>query len=264
MAKRKGSDFAASPPTAVITSLDTVSTCSPITSGLTPLTASSLFTSPQTSPTVHQTEEEEAWEESKDLMAKLIEHFDGPDADDDAALVKESMLLVENLKIGSQRNAEEAASVKHHIQRQIKEEEDACRREGEDLAKQNCHIAALEEEIRNLKIINDEVDQQKKESEQRTERYRAEASVEVEKIDEVEAAKIKEVPRMKKQLSLYAAMTNIKWHYEKENVMAGEVAVLSQGICRRFEIDPMEHSEFDVANAVWSLMDGKSSAVVSC
>ena len=38
-------------------------------------------------------------------------------------------------------------------------------------------------------------------------------------------------------------------------------AVPSKGVCRQFEIDSNEHDEFDVANELWSLMEGKQPAL---
>ena len=38
-------------------------------------------------------------------------------------------------------------------------------------------------------------------------------------------------------------------------------AVPSKGVCRQFEIDSNEHGEFDVANELWALMEGKQPAL---
>lgn len=85
---------------------------------------------------------------------------------------------------------------------------------------------------------------------------------EMEQMDEVEAERMRHVPKLKEQISLMATTTGIKWDYEQEEVLAGHIAIPSiQGYCR-FSIDPKMHTKFEIANYLWSVMEGVTNPVL--
>lgn len=59
------------------------------------------------------------------------------------------------------------------------------------------------------------------------------------------------------QLSLYAHISKITWHFDKQDRVAGTVSSGPGGDLRKFELDPQELGEFDIVNALWDMMGGK-------
>jgi chromosome segregation ATPase len=60
-------------------------------------------------------------------------------------------------------------------------------------------------------------------------------------------------PKTKSMLGFYAMLSHIKWDYESENV-AGFVSHPDKPM-REFDIDPSKHSDFDVTNHLWNLIE---------
>ncbi|GLD96397.1 hypothetical protein PINS_up005080 [Pythium insidiosum] len=63
-----------------------------------------------------------------------------------------------------------------------------------------------------------------------------------------------EVDRAKHFMSLYAAVTGIKWDFSGDSI-AGEIHVPSTQNIVPFEIDPANSNEFETANALWTKID---------
>lgn len=59
------------------------------------------------------------------------------------------------------------------------------------------------------------------------------------------------------QLSLYAHISRITWHFDKEDMVAGTVSNPETGDIRKFELEPQEMGDFAVVNALWDMMDGR-------
>jgi hypothetical protein len=88
---------------------------------------------------------------------------------------------------------------------------------------------------------------------------------ELEEIDMVEAERMKHVPKLKEQISLYATTTGIKWDYDQEEeVLAGQIAMPSLESMCRFSIDPKMHTKFEVANYLWAAMEGDKNPALKC
>lgn len=66
-------------------------------------------------------------------------------------------------------------------------------------------------------------------------------------------SKIK-ISRLRQQLSLYSNVTGIKWDYEKENMLAGQIKINSKQMIKYFEIDPSDKSHYEIANELWNLI----------
>mmetsp|Transcript_75608 Transcript_75608/g.182731 ORF Transcript_75608/g.182731 Transcript_75608/m.182731 type:complete len:194 (+) Transcript_75608:192-773(+) len=72
-----------------------------------------------------------------------------------------------------------------------------------------------------------------------------------EKLAEVDAEASEDIPRIRYAISLYANVTNIRWDFEREDVLAGYIAP-PNGMPKPFEIGHM--SDFEVASRLWELM----------
>lgn len=54
------------------------------------------------------------------------------------------------------------------------------------------------------------------------------------------------------QLSLYAHVSKITWHFDRPNRVAGTVSTPSQ-LCP-FDFDPAATPDFDIVNQLWEMM----------
>jgi hypothetical protein len=78
---------------------------------------------------------------------------------------------------------------------------------------------------------------------------------------------VKQLPKIQNELTLYVAMTNIKWNYTtdgtKKMVLGGEVSYMEKGVLRKFEIDIEElldcekdGGEVVIADRLWEIIEG--------
>jgi len=73
-----------------------------------------------------------------------------------------------------------------------------------------------------------------------------------------------DIARVKHAISLYANVTSIKFDYgnvEGEGVLSGTVSVPETATVERFRFDRGMQSEFDVANGLWGVMEGRRVGV---
>jgi len=61
-------------------------------------------------------------------------------------------------------------------------------------------------------------------------------------------------PNKRHQLSLYAHISKMSWHFEKESTVAGIVSDPKTGDIRQFEFNPRTLSHFDIVNRLWDLV----------
>mmetsp|Transcript_39843 Transcript_39843/g.84962 ORF Transcript_39843/g.84962 Transcript_39843/m.84962 type:complete len:227 (-) Transcript_39843:118-798(-) len=63
-----------------------------------------------------------------------------------------------------------------------------------------------------------------------------------------------EVPRARHTISLYANISSIRWDYSSDMIKGFITSVQGKGI-KAFELDPTQHSSFNITNNLWELMD---------
>ena len=74
-----------------------------------------------------------------------------------------------------------------------------------------------------------------------------------------------DIARVKHAISLYANVTSIKFDYsgdeatENPTVLSGTVSVPETATVERFHYDRERVSDFDIANGLWNIMDGKGA-----
>eukprot|EP00963_Diacronema_lutheri_P006946 scaffold622_cov335-Pavlova_lutheri.AAC.14 len=78
-------------------------------------------------------------------------------------------------------------------------------------------------------------------------------SVHVQKRKVEELAR-REIPRTKHELSLYAHVSKIAWHYEHGNRIQGLASDPAKGDAHTFDFDPVNFSKYEIANKLWDLM----------
>mmetsp|Transcript_14869 Transcript_14869/g.22874 ORF Transcript_14869/g.22874 Transcript_14869/m.22874 type:complete len:217 (-) Transcript_14869:223-873(-) len=155
-----------------------------------------------------------------------------------------------------QRSADE---VKTSLKNQISKARLACNEELSELSRLNEKIDLMEKEAEQIRNATADLREDEIKLQQHIQSHQNEASQYQVELNNEEIEMMKQVPKIKSQISLYAKTTGIKWDYS-EQVLAGQVAIPSVGVVSRFSIDPRKHDSFHVANYLWSSMEGNIEA----
>ncbi len=233
--KRKGEEFASTPPLSVVVpENDNEETSDSISS----------FTLPTS----------KTWEATHDAMKQLMDRYNSNDKK--IALINETNNSIEMTEEKEAEIRREADAINGQIQNKIEECSNHFSQEEQNLAQMRKHSDDLEQEVNES---HDNVNMAKEEERQlkrQIEHYVEQANERVEQIDEVEIKKKEEVYRLRTQISLHAHVTGIKWDYDDDiESMAGEIDIPSKQVQKRFEIDRENRSSFDVVNQVWTMME---------
>jgi ABC-type transporter Mla subunit MlaD len=191
---------------------------------------------------------------------------------------------------------EQARGIQSQLHDQIDQAKDACQHESDVLSNLSSRLDSMKKKRESLICEMEDLDSMQLNLQRRIALHQEEASQEIESIDQVEEERKRQVPRLKTQISLYAATTLIKWDFSSQDALSGQVVrnmqlklasgvleedpkvfiynVLMIYLCiylslslsiqaipmqhglKTFSIDPRDHSPFEVANKLWSLMEG--------
>ena len=285
MAKRKGSEYAAAPPTAVV--------------------------APSRSATSFAAGQAAGWDSTRRIIQDLIAEYEASDA---AGAAGRCLSLGKELEGRKGETVEAADAAGEELRRQLREASLAASAAAGDLEAHSAHLAGLEGEAAELRRRSDLLAARTREAEARAASHRAEAEARAGEAGAVRARRMEEVPKIQMQIALYAKVLGIKWDYDGSvgGKLKGEVvswrrveaaaaaaampqgwrsrwakwpttasagarpsprllflsflpsppltpsqAVPSKNMCRQFELDGDEHDEFEVANEIWNLMAGK-------
>ncbi len=240
--KRKGEDYATSPSASVVLA----SPLNQIKCTDTPSPFSVLSPFSQTPP--------RTWEETCDAADKILLQFDGPKATNDMITLKENKKIIDGFENDVDVLQTKSNRLKEEIQFRINDCLEKYNKKIDSIRLQRELIEELRNEIDSIKSITHESIEKERELKIKIDQYKDQASQEIEEIDEVEEEKKAEVSRLQEHVSLLAVVSGIKWDYECVESIAGEVEVPSKGKHVRFEIDPDEHSPYEITNLLWDLI----------
>jgi len=164
------------------------------------------------------------WKDSVEIMDELLQHYN--EHPDSTAQLEKCIGVIESVQKRKNKLIEEASSLKNKIQFKIEEQKEALKLDQEDLNEQERHLFKLQNEIANIHKKNEIIVDRMLQVRNKTFEYKKEASQEIEIIDKVEADRVREVPSLKHKISLYANITGIRWDFENEETLKGEVVSL--------------------------------------
>jgi len=192
----------------------------------------------------------------KETRAALDEFVNNVSVSQTVDLITRSDEIVRYLKTKAPQEVVLCAeAVQNRLRTSIAEERRMYESENAGASKIQKEVDQLLEELQVCHDSKEALMKRKAETMIKIEHYKAEAAEELEEYDEMEAAMMQQVPRMKKGIALYARSTGIKWNYENLDVLAGEVRDSAKKVVRRFEFDPSEMDEFEIANRIWDATD---------
>ena len=198
------------------------------------------------------------WDETRDTVDKILLQFEGPNASNDIAILKENSSILENLRDNVDNLKLKSNEIKDQIEIQTKIASQQLEDEAESLRLQQERLDSIQKEVDKVQSDTKELTRKEKELKIKIDQYKDQASQEVENIDEVEEEKKAEVYRLQQHISLLALVSGIKWDYDRVDSIAGEVEIPSKGKHVRFEIDREEHSDFEIANMLWNKIGAES------
>jgi len=133
------------------------------------------------------------------------------------------------------------------------------KRRDEELFELSCNndkFSSLQTEVKTQRETNDILNSQNKDIEENIRKYQDESAQTIELLDDLEDRKKKEVPRLKRQVSIHAVATGIRWDYDRVDALVGELEVPNKKMHRKFMIDTEELTDFQIANKMWDMIEG--------
>jgi chromosome segregation ATPase len=117
----------------------------------------------------------------------------------------------------------ESAATQKNLDAAVQEAAEQCKEESAALYQLQTALHKLNAERDSMLADLSATDQQTEELIQDITRYQQEADEEMGAIDSVEENAKKSVPRLQYLISLYASCTGIKWDFDQERLLEGEV-----------------------------------------
>jgi hypothetical protein len=116
-----------------------------------------------------------------------------------------------------------STAIQEKLTKRINVEEAKCQKESENVQAIEQELIHIQQERDSLVREMTDLEKMRKELEQQIASAIEEANKEVEAIDLVEENRKNTVPRLKHQISLYAATTGLKWEFENDHLLEGHV-----------------------------------------
>eukprot|EP00581_Thalassiosira_minuscula_P011368 CAMPEP_0183730228 /NCGR_PEP_ID=MMETSP0737-20130205/32301_1 /TAXON_ID=385413 /ORGANISM="Thalassiosira miniscula, Strain CCMP1093" /LENGTH=222 /DNA_ID=CAMNT_0025962667 /DNA_START=42 /DNA_END=710 /DNA_ORIENTATION=- len=210
-------------------------------------------------PSAECMEEQRQWAETESMMAGLFtdnENESNNSNNEDVLAAQAGLALLTALSAQPERLRSASREISTNLSSDIENEKQSLSNESNQLSQQLSFIQELESQISELQQSNADMISRRREAEQSIPLHRAVASEQLEEMDEIQSRHVRKLPKIKRELSLHALMTNIKWDYSRCDVLAGEVSIPSRSVHKRFVIEKEELSEFEIAERLWAMIEG--------
>eukprot|EP00574_Skeletonema_japonicum_P004909 CAMPEP_0201729438 /NCGR_PEP_ID=MMETSP0593-20130828/19119_1 /ASSEMBLY_ACC=CAM_ASM_000672 /TAXON_ID=267983 /ORGANISM="Skeletonema japonicum, Strain CCMP2506" /LENGTH=187 /DNA_ID=CAMNT_0048221787 /DNA_START=24 /DNA_END=584 /DNA_ORIENTATION=- len=133
---------------------------------------------------------------------------------------------------------DQSTQIQSSLSTSINNETRALQNDNAELSTQLDAIQSLSRQKEELLVTNSQLVDSFHSSSVNIDKYRNEASSHLTNISELEFTHKRNIPKIQRELTLHAMMTNIKWDYTKceadENVLRGEVSLVDRGVLREF------------------------------
>lgn len=180
------------------------------------------------------------------------------DAEETEQQIQQIMEQLEGLRYRAvDETKEQADSVKSKVRGCIDEDVKLYQEQTDEMGAVEEELKTLRQEIAEGSKSSSEIEQEIQVLENKIKEYVSEYSEQVEKIDEIEHARMSQLPRLKNCVRVHAMITKIKWDLEHgSEMLRGEISVPLTNEIIRFNIDPSDYSECEVANYFANLIGG--------
>ena len=161
-----------------------------------------------------------SWTETRQKLKDMRSSYS---ANDMLASFRTCLDLQSDLENQQSHVVQESENIKSRLENRIEMAREACKEESDDLYRMQVRLEHLQADRQALHQALEELDGIETETRERIIQCQEVASEQIESIDQVEAERMRQVPRLKQQISLYATTTGIKWDFDEEDVLAGQV-----------------------------------------
>eukprot|EP00580_Thalassiosira_gravida_P020415 CAMPEP_0201680214 /NCGR_PEP_ID=MMETSP0494-20130426/50309_1 /ASSEMBLY_ACC=CAM_ASM_000839 /TAXON_ID=420259 /ORGANISM="Thalassiosira gravida, Strain GMp14c1" /LENGTH=211 /DNA_ID=CAMNT_0048163913 /DNA_START=49 /DNA_END=684 /DNA_ORIENTATION=+ len=210
-----------------------------------------------TSPSPECMEEHSQWAALESTMAEMISPPNNRSAAHNyVATIEKGTALLQSLSIETSRLRNSSLKISNVISFSIQNERAALTEESNELTRQSSSVQALEDELSSLRRSNTEMRNKRRMAEDSIPIHQAVANEKIAEVDEIQSRHVRNLPKIKRELSLHGLMTNIKWDYNQTSVLAGEISMPGRMVHKRFVIDKEDFGEFEIAERLWDLIDG--------
>lgn len=144
---------------------------------------------------------------------------------DDSILSKITMLSGNELIFDNEakKATDEAEKASARLLEQVEQATETCNQESQHLKQLKALLNKYRMEQSTLSQQIQECNDTYHELRQQTERFKVEASEDMDGVENHKEKQLIEVTRLRHQISLYALCSGIKWDYSEEGILAGEV-----------------------------------------
>lgn len=195
------------------------------------------------------------WTHLRSAMADILSSHDDRCAAHDASS-EHGLAALSDIEAGSSRLRESSVKISDGIASSIEREREALAGESDELSRILGRVEGLERRASDLDRAREGMMSRRRSAEASIPLQEAVASEVIAEADEIESRHVRNLPKIKRELSLHATMTNIKWDYSRSDALAGEVSVPTRAVHRRFVIDKGDLGEFEIAEKLWEMIEG--------
>lgn len=190
-------------------------------------------------------------QETIQVMQELQRVFASPDDADAMLEILKKRGDIDKLMLRKQTDAKKL--IRDLSTRTQQLENEAARREGTE--NHRLRLETLERQKENISTNISEIENQNKHLRAESERLKKKADELRDRKKQLEGQRQDDVPRLK----LYQCITNLKWDYDSTRIK-GHIDIVDHKRnivmdVRPFEIDPAQHTSFEITNRLWDLMD---------
>jgi len=185
------------------------------------------------------------------------------DIDDDIAMVSRAAATIDRIEKNASRIEQNAKNASSKLKTRITKEEEAYNSESNELRNQKEAVETIQSEVNALTHTHESLLNQDEEEKRKINLRKEEVAEEIEELDMIEVERMREVPRVKRAISMYAMFTGIKWNYDRDDMLEGIATIPTTKEIKRFSVNPELHSKFDVANTIWNSIEGRDKRLLS-
>jgi len=200
-------------------------------------------------------EEQSQWTEIESAMAKAHAAHEIQSAPN-VSTSENDIALLRDLAAEADRLRASSREIRDDVSASIETERRALADEYHEVSRRAYALRSAEARLSALRKSNAETLSRRREAEGRIPSLRAAASERIDGADEVRLRRVRDLTNIRRELSLHALVTNIKWDYGRTDVLSGEVFIPGRVEHRRFAIHKEGLSEFHIADQLWRMIEG--------
>ena len=206
-------------------------------------------------------DQEKDWQSLQSQMTNLLTTQKSQQSTFQSLLSSSSPLLT-NLAQHTSRLQQDSTQIQSKLQHSINIQSRALANENQELSSQLATVQHLTTQRDNLLTSNTSCTTKLQEAHSQIQSHTQQRNQYMEDITNIESKFCtRDLPKIKQELTLHAALTNLKWDYSAPKyLLRGEVSLVERGVLREFEVERCGEEEGGgvvvVADRLWDIVEG--------